>query len=52
MKFFVKGTTFFMNLILLTIFSVFFVAEKMDVGVSGLLALVAIGFFFNAFLKN
>lgn len=41
----VKDKTFFMTIILLSAYGVFFVAEKLELGVSGLLALVALGFF-------
>lgn len=51
-QFVTKGTTFFMQIILLTCYSVFFVAEKMNIFVSGLLALVVMGFLFNVYLKN
>lgn len=51
-NFFTKGKTFFMSLILLTAFTVFFTAEKLNVAVSGLLGLVALGFFFSVYLKN
>lgn len=50
--FMTKGKTYFMTIILLSAFSVFYTAEKLDAGVSGLLALVALGFFFSVFLKN
>ena len=41
-----------MTIILLSAYGVFFVAEKLELGVSGLLALVALGFFQSVFLKN
>lgn len=46
-----KGKTFFMSLILLSCYSIFYVAEK-HLEVSGLLGLVAMGFFYSVFLKN
>ena len=47
-----RGMTLFLNLILISCYITFFVAEKFNLGVSGILALVALGLTLNYFMKN
>jgi NhaP-type Na+/H+ or K+/H+ antiporter len=49
---FTRGKTLFISLIIILSYMTFFIAEKFNLGVSGLLALVAAGLMVNLSMKD